>query len=245
MNSKRMIAGLVVAAASAVVISMLYLQEEVPDQLLVTKSRIDRSTGSSNEMGEAREDSDSLAAQIAAINEGIQHLMQSQINADAATGKLREQMASLQEKMSDIESRIDIEQTKPILPGDAANSGMRALDNAQLAYAAEQQQLEEENAFLMQEQDPQWAIGTESEIRERLAGAGGEKFPGGERDISSMVSSLECRTNTCQLVMPPISDMDMEELQLRIIGGMGDLFEGGSVQLSDNGDMVFYMHAEQ
>ena len=43
----------------------------------------------------------------------------------------------------------------------------------------------------------------------------------------------------------PISDMDMEELQLRIIGGMGDLFEGGSVQLSDNGDMVFYMHAEQ
>jgi len=245
MNSKRMIAGLVVAAASAVVIPMLYLQDEVPDQVLVTEPSIDRSTGSSNMMGEASEDFDSLAAQVAAINEGTQQLMRSQINADVATGGLREQMALLQEKMSDMESHINIEQTKPILPGDAAGSGMDALDDDQLAYAAEQQQLEEENAFLMQELDPQWAIGTESEIRERLAGAGGEEFPGGERDISSMVSSLECRTNTCQLVMPQIDDMDLEELQIRIISGMGDLFEGGSVQLSDNGGMVFYMHAEQ
>ena len=160
------------------------------------------------------------------------------------TGDLREQVASLREQLNEIVSRVDIERSNPLDTGAATNTDRQVPDASQQKYIADQQRLEAESEFRMQEVDPQWAIATENEIRERLTSSPDTGLQGDSADIASQVNSLECRSDTCRLEISEPDNEDLEAVQLRLLASTVGLFGKGTVHKTDTGGMIFYMHAE-
>jgi len=128
------------------------------------------------------------------------------------TGDLREQVASLQEQLSEIVSRVDIEKSNPLDSGIATGSNWQGPDEVEQGYVAEQRYFEAENEFLLQEEDSQWAISTENQLRERLFSSPDMVLPGKDADMASVINSLECRSGSCRIEISKADDENLEAM---------------------------------
>jgi chromosome segregation ATPase len=242
MISMKPIAGIGMVVAAAALILTITLQED--QSIPYSKSHASQSMDVSNRAGVTRDDIDSLFSQLASLRKEIGDLTLARTAMNETTGDLREQVASLQNQLSEIVSRVDIEKSNPLDSGMATSSNRQVPDEVEQGYVAEQRYIEAESEFLLQEEDPQWAISTENQLRERLFSSPDMILPGKNADMASVINSLECRSGSCRIEISKTDDENLEAIQFQVVASTVGLLDKGTVHKTGTGGMVFYMHAE-
>jgi FtsZ-binding cell division protein ZapB len=242
MTSFKPIAGIGMVVAAAALILTITLQED--QAIPFSEPGASQSSDSPNRAVLTREEIDSLFDQLTSLRKEIGDLTQARTAMNETNGDLREQVASLQDQVSEIVSRVDIEKSNPLDSGIATSSDRQVPDEVEQGYVEEQRYFEAENEFLLQEEDSQWAISTENQLRERLFSSPDMVLPVKDADMASAINSLECRSGSCRIEISKADDVNLEEMQFQVLASTVGLFDKGTVHKTDTGGMVFYMHAE-
>jgi len=240
MPSIKTFAGIGVIAVSVSMLLAIAVQEYHTMPLPVQNEI--RVAGSPGVEGVAREEFDSLANQVASLRQAIDALSQDRTGVSEKAGDLREQVVSLQDQVSDIASRVDIERSNPLDTRAVEAGNGQPTDEAEQPYLTAQYRDEADSEFRMQEYDPQWAVATENRIRESLAFAGNSALPGADVDMTSLIDSLECRSESCRIEIRGAGNENPETIQMQLLASTAGLFSSGTVHQTDSGGTVIYMH---